>query len=329
LIHSYTIKHHNRKHCSIHFNLPLVFDVRENTYNNLKDAVPESGQARTVRIGDEWILAFNPSTQDSDVVDNLKDVLAGLDIEDIRYIDSLVLIGSKKSVRVDSNLVEDLVGDRTSSPVIINGIKDELNPDFGYKLYERGPHRRLAIRLPIYQIKDFNDKYTARIKQILLKDGSMTPDTVGDILSVYLIADETYVRLEPEIFFQEIFGLKEDAGTKTPEPSGNIILGESPGELVELALNKLKKHTVYRDIRFVEAAGLVYSFDALAALEDERILIKYVDKLTDEDMISMKLFLEALNAKSGWILTREPFGDEKPVRQWKTENISILTIKEL
>ena len=308
-----------------------MFDLKDNKYDNLHTAVPEAGQSRTVRTGGEWILAFKPFSHDSDVIKNLKVILADLDIEDIRYLNSLVLIGRKKSIEVDSNLVKDMVGDRTTSLGIINGIKDELNPDFGYKLYDRGPHRRLAIRLPIQQIKDFKDEYTDRIKEAIQEDGNLTPDTIGDILSVYLIANETYVRLEPEMFFHEIFDLKKDADIKVhrPEPSNTIILGESPQELVELALNKLKEYTVFRDIQFVEAAGLVYPFDAFAALEDERILVKYMDTVTEDEILSLNLYLEALDVTSGWILTRGPNGDSESLKQWKTDRLSILTIQDL
>jgi len=85
----------------------MVFGLNDNTYNGLYDAVSEIGQSRTVRTGNEWILVFRTFTQEPDVIQDVKDVLASLDIEDIRYIDSLLLIGSKKSVKVDSSLVED------------------------------------------------------------------------------------------------------------------------------------------------------------------------------------------------------------------------------
>ncbi|MCD4798338.1 MAG: hypothetical protein K8R06_00550, partial [Methanosarcinales archaeon] len=70
--------------------------MNDNTYNGLYDAVSEIGQSRTVRTGNEWILVFRTFTQEPDVIQDVKDVLASLDIEDIRYIDSLLLIGSKK-----------------------------------------------------------------------------------------------------------------------------------------------------------------------------------------------------------------------------------------
>jgi len=91
----------------------MVFGLNGNTHNSLYNAVSEIGQSRTVRAGNEWRLVFRTHTQEPDVIQDVKDVLSSLDIEDIRYIDSLLLIGSKKSVKVDSSLVEDLVGDRT------------------------------------------------------------------------------------------------------------------------------------------------------------------------------------------------------------------------
>ena len=308
-----------------------MFDLKDNKYNNLHNVVPEAGQSRTVRMGDEWILAFRTLSDDSDVIKNIKTVLTGLDIEDVRYLNSLVLIGSTKSAKVDSNLVKDLVKDRATSTMIIRGIKDELSPDFGYKIYNRGPHRRLAIRLPIQEIKDFMDEYSARIREILLKEGNITPDTIGDILSVYLIANETYVRLEPEEFFKEIFERESEPNSKTrqSESSGMIVLGESPQELIELTLNKLKEYRVYRDIRFVEAAGFEYPFDACAAYQDEKILIKYIEKPTEDDIISMNLYLKALNADKGWILTRESDMVDEALEQWQTDGITLLTIKDL
>ena len=312
----------------------MVFGLNGNTYNGLYDAVSEIGQSRTVRAGNEWILVFRTSTQEPDVIQDVKDVLASLDIEDIRYIDLLLLIGSKKSVKVDSSLVEDLVGDRTRSPVIISSMKDEIDRDFGFKVYDRGPHRRLAARIPIIEIKDFKDEFTDRIKDNILGDGSITPDTLDDILSVYLIADETYVRIDPGTFFQEIFDLTPKVTAKTaeaerPTPPDRIILGESPMELVELALSRLKQHDIYRDVQFVEAAGLPYSFDALAVHEDDRVLLKYMDAPSDDDVLPMKLFMEALDVREGWILTRIPDDDGQPLNKWEKDNISVLTINDL
>jgi len=312
----------------------MVFGLNDNTYNGLYDAVSEIGQSRTVRTGNEWILVFRTFTQEPDVIQDVKDVLASLDIEDIRYIDSLLLIGSKKSVKVDSSLVEDLVGDRTRSPVIISSIKDEIDRDFGFKIYDRGPHRRLAARIPIIEIKDFKDEFTDRIKDNILDDGSITPDTLDDILSVYLIADETYVRIDPGTFFQEIFDLTSKVTAKTdgsgrPIPSDRIILGESPMELVELALSRLKQHDIYRDVQFVEAAGLPYSFDALAVQEDDGVLLKYIDAPSDDNVLPMKLFMEALDVRQGWILTRIPDDDGQPLNKWEKDNISVLTINDL
>ncbi len=312
----------------------MVFGLNGNTYDGLYDAVSEIGQSRTVRAGNEWILVFRTFTPEPDVIQDVKDVLSSFDIEDIRYIDSLLLIGSKKAVKVDSSLVEDLVGDRTRSPVIITSMKDEIDRDFGFKVYDRGPHRRLAARIPIIEIKDFKDEFTDRIKDNILNDGSITPDTLDDILSVYLIADETYVRIDPGMFFQEIFDLPLKVTAKTVEagrptsPDG-IILGESPTELVELALNRLKQHNIYRDVQFVEAAGLPYSFDALAVQEDDRVLLKYMDAPSDDDVLPMKLFMEALNVSKGWILTSIPDSDGQPLNKWEKDNISVLTINDL
>jgi hypothetical protein len=312
----------------------MVFGLNDNTYNGLYDAVSETGQSRTVRTGNEWILVFRTFTQEPDVIQDVKDVLASLDIEDIRYIDSLLLIGSKKSVKVDSSLVEDLVGDRTRSPVIISSMKDEIDRDFGFKVYDRGPHRRLAARIPIIEIKDFKDEFTDRIKDNILDDGSITPDTLDDILSVYLIADETYVRIDPGTFFQEIFDLPPKVTAKTDGsgrliPPDRIILGESPMELVELALSRLKQHDIYRDVQFVEAAGLPYSFDAMAVQEDDRVLLKYMDAPSDDDVLPMKLFMEALDVRQGWILTSIPDSDSQPLNKWEKDNISVLTINDL
>ena len=312
----------------------MVFCLSGNTYNSLYDAVSEIGQSRTVKAGNEWILVFRTFTPEPDVIPDVKNVLSSLDIEDIRYIDSLLLIGSKKSVKVDSSLVEDLVGDRTRSPVIITSMKDEIDRDFGFKVYDRGPHRRLAARMPLIEIKDFKDEFTDSIKDNILNEGSIRPDTLDDILSVYLIADETYVRIDPGTFFQEIFDLPLKVTAQIdrsgrPIPSEGIILGESPRELVELALNRLKQHNIYRDVQFMDAAGLLYNFDALAVQEDDRVLIKYMDAPSDDDVLPMKLFMEALDVREGWILTSIPNGDGQPLNKWEKDNISVLTINDL
>jgi len=301
-----------------------VLDLNENSYDSLQDAVHDKGESRTIKKGNEWILIFNSPSNDTDVMSNIKDLVVDLDIEDIKYIDYLLIIGGKRSVKVDSNLVEDMVGEKTKSQVIIDQVKEELDRDFGYKLYDRGPHKRLFIRLPIIEMKDFDETLTNKIKDII-QDNFSSGD-IGNILSVYLIADETYVRLEPELFFQEIFGLKKPIEKKefVPRPSGKIILGESPQELVELALKKLEDYDIYRDIQLVEAAGLEYSFDALAVSDDERIFLKYLDKITNDDMISMKLFMDAFQAKQGWILTKE---QNEKVREF--DNITIMTINNL
>ena len=46
-----------------------------------------------MRSGNEWILVFRTFTPEPDAIQDVKDVLSSLDIEDIRYIDSLLLIG--------------------------------------------------------------------------------------------------------------------------------------------------------------------------------------------------------------------------------------------
>lgn len=223
----------------------MVFDLKINSHRSLQDIVSEVGQSHTIKVGDEWILVLKTNEQYPDVIKDLKELLNDLDIEDICYLNSLMLVGNKKTIKVDSNFVTVLLGDKTKSQVIINRIKNELDRDFGYKLYHRGPHSRLAIRVPIHEIKDFVDDYTAIIKEIILNDGNITPDNTADILSVYLIADETYVRLEPDIFFTEIFNLKikensDQTVSSKNKPSTGIIFGESPDELIELALAKLK-----------------------------------------------------------------------------------------
>ena len=305
-----------------------MLDLNENSYDSLQDVVHEKGESRTIKWGKEWILVFNSPSNDTDIMSNIRYLVSDLDIEDMKYIDSLLIIGGKKSVKVDSNLVEDLVGVKTKSQVIIDRIKEELDRDFGYNLYDRGPHKRLFIRLPIIEMKYFNETLTNKIKNIILTNDNFSPGNISDILSVYLIADETHVRLEPELFFQEIFGFKKPIEKKEfiPQPSGKIIQGESHRELVELALKKLEEYDIYRDIQLVDAAGLEYSFDALATSEDERIFLKYLDNITDDDMISMKLFIDAFQAKQGWILTKEQ-NENKNVQE--IDNISIITIKNL
>ena len=303
-----------------------MLDLNENSYDSLQDAVHDNGESRTIKKGTEWILISNIPSNDTDVMSNIKDLVVDLDIEDIKYIDYLLIIGGKRSVKVDSNLVEDLVGDKTKSQEIVDRVKEELDRDFGCKLYDRGPHKRLFIRLPIIEMKDFNETLTNKIKDIIFENDNFSSGNIGDILSVYLIADETYVRLEPELFFQEIFGFKKpiEKNEFVHQPSGKIILGESPRELVELALKKLEEYDIYRDIQLVEVAGLEYSFDALAVSEDERVFLKYLDKITDDDMISMKLFMDAFQAKHGWILTKEQNENVQEI-----DNISIMTINNL
>lgn len=303
-----------------------MLDLNENSCDSLEDMVQEEGESRTIRKGGEWILICNTPAVDTDVMSNLKELVADLDVEDIRYINLLLLLGGKRSIKVDSSLVKDLVGDKTKTDVIVNRMKEELDRDFGYKCYDRGPHRRLAVRLPIREIADFNDSLTNEITDLIIKTGNFSPETIGDILSVYLIADESYVRLEPELFFQEVFGQMAESRAKAWEPADGIILGESPQELVELALNKLEGHDIYRDIQLVEAAGLDYSFDAIASKQNERIFLKYLDTITEDDLISLKLFMDAFQAKQGWILTREP---KRYENSQGTDTISIMTIKDL
>jgi hypothetical protein len=71
----------------------MVFGLSGNAHNRLYDAVSEIGQSRTVRGGNEWVLVFRTHTQEPDVIQDVKHVLSSLDIEDIGYIDSLLLIG--------------------------------------------------------------------------------------------------------------------------------------------------------------------------------------------------------------------------------------------
>jgi len=79
----------------------------------------------------------------------------------------------------------------------------------------------------------------------------------------------------------------------------------------------------------VEAAGLPYNFDALAVQEDGKVLLKYMDTPSDDDVLPMKLFMEALNVREGWILTSIPDGDSQPLNKWEKDNISVLTINDL
>lgn len=309
----------------------MVFDLKSNSYRSLQDMVSEIEQSRTIKVGKEWILVLKTNEQYPNVIKDLKELLFDLDIEDICYLNSLMLVGNKKTIKIDSNFVEVLLGDKARSQVIINRIKTELDRDFGYRLYDRGPHKRLAIRIPIYEIKDFNDDYTAIIKEIILKDGNITPGNTDDILSVYLIADETYVRLEPDTFFNEIFDLKKlDDRTVSSKikPSTGIILGESPDELIELALGKLKEYDIYRDIQLVDIVGLTYDFDAMAIMENDRILINYLDTITNDDMPYMRQCMEAFNANRTWILISQP-KEEIPSALLNQDDISIMAIKDL
>ncbi|MCL7412879.1 MAG: hypothetical protein M8353_04575 [ANME-2 cluster archaeon] len=303
--------------------------MKNSQLNHLKDVVSESHQVRTLRVAGEWILVFRAPAEDSDVIQSIKDLLQKMDIEDIRYLDSVVMVTGRKFVKVQSNLIEDLLGDRINVQLIINKMRDDLDREFGFKIYERGPHRRMAIRVPLDHIKDFTDAFTPKIKEALLKNDDLTPDTIGNIISVYLIADETFVRLEPDLFFREILDLPVDIvlqtdETEQPADRAGIIYGESPQELVELALNKLKGYRKFRDIMCIDAAGVTYDFDAFADNGDDSVLIKYLDTPTPDDVNIMKLYMNSLPAKSGWILTGEP-----SVEMEQTEGISLLTIKDL
>ncbi|MCL7476081.1 MAG: hypothetical protein SCH39_08730 [Methanosarcinales archaeon] len=303
--------------------------MKNNQLNYLKDIVSESHQARTVRVAGEWILVFRAPAEDSDVIQSIKDLLLEMDIEDIRYLDSIVMVAGRKSIKVQSNLIEDLLGDRRNVELIVNMMKDELEREFGFMVYERGPHRRIAIRIPLHDIKDFTDTFTPMIKEVLLKKGNLTPDTIGDIISVYLIADETFVRLEPDVFFRELLDLPVEPAMQVDKKEqhrarSGIIYGESPQELVELALNKLKRYRKFRDILFIDAAGVTHDFDAFADNGDDSVLIKYLDTPTSDDVNIMKLYMNSLPAKNGWILTGEP-----AIEMEQTEGISLLTIKDL
>ncbi|NOR48495.1 MAG: hypothetical protein GQ533_10710, partial [Methanosarcinaceae archaeon] len=74
---------------------------------------------------------------------------------------------------------------------------------------------------------------------------------------------------------------------------------------------------------------LPYSFDALAVQEDDRVLLKYMDAPSDDDVLPMKLFMEALNVSKGWILTSITDSDSQPLNKWEKDNISVLTINDL
>jgi hypothetical protein len=79
----------------------------------------------------------------------------------------------------------------------------------------------------------------------------------------------------------------------------------------------------------MEAAGLPYSFDAMAVKEDDSVLLKYIDAPSDDDVLPMKLFMEALNVSKGWILTSIPDSDSQLLNKWEKDNISVLTINDL
>lgn len=276
--------------------------------NNYSDIV--GSKPRLVTRGAEKALVARVDREIPNPVDDLKPIVESLILEDLRHIDYVVLVGERKAVKVDTAIAYDAVGDRRPPEEIIEEIRSEFSED-GYtaRIVDRDLYQVIAVHTPLRSVREINDPHGDQVRGCI-EELEFDRD---QILSIYFLAEQDHVRVDPTRLFKEIDGVKQD-----PD---KIILGKSPAELIGLLAQRLRKHRTIRDAVVVDGSGVEYPVD-LIAMGPSTILARYAEESTGDEVWLLGLLCRAIGADAGILLV-----DEK--QRQGDGLVEVLTVEDL
>lgn len=265
-------------------------------------------EPRLVTMGAEKILVARVDRPIPDPVNDLKPIAVALTLEDLRHIDYIVLVGKEKAIKVDASIAHGATADRSSPEEVAQELGEGLERDYGVRIVDRGSHQVIAVRIPRSSVAEFDESDGKVVKERL---GAFELER-GQILSVYLLADQDHVRIRPGKVFDEMDG---------KEHRDEIILGSSPQELLGLLASRLRKHQVIRDAVIVDGSGVEYPID-LIARGPSTILARYAEESSEDEVRLLGLLCRAAGAHAGILMV------DRKTREG-SDLVQVLTVDDL
>ena len=208
---------------------------------------------RYLKKGKELYLMIYPESERLD----LKSLFGGIPFKEIlnsTYI--LVVVNEEEILKVGKETIYPMLEYyRTSEGEFADQVRDNTSRDFGFDVMEWNSHTSIAIRLPVEGLKDIEDHHGNVLMSKLIK---VTKErNIGNIVAVFIVADEGHLRLNPSDFFKGLF---------------------KHGKIEQKAIEALKKqfsaqdYTIHQDVDYPDGSGIYYPLDLVGVNQEGKSL---------------------------------------------------------
>ncbi len=288
----------------------------------------------------EYVLIVNTDEKVS-LSRDLPAIIGSLNLKEVLNCDRLILAGGNSRVKVDRQMFSDLLPRSENEGVFVDRARGLIKRDYGLDVTIKDGYSVLTIRIPINDVAEFADKDSDNLKSIVR--GQLPHHIMNEVVSVYLISDSNYVRLNPYSFFEEMLsaeggGCEEsielpDMGKVRPrlvEGKDGIIFGVSEEEMRGLArkyLTRKLKLEVLENVLVVDQFGVEYNVDFVGLGDNYRVLACCYSDVGIEHIGLVRMLMKDLNMNEAIIVANRPAPEE--VLEALTDSIKIKTADEL
>jgi len=183
---------------------------------------------------------------------------------------------------------------------------EKMERDYDVRII-KSDYKIFAVRIPRQSVEDFTKEDGDIIKSKVQEIGR---GAIEDAVSVFIVADKNWVKINPYRFIAEVF-------------SERIIVGLSQAELKRLAYKKLRRtHKVVRELEVLDASGVPYGIDFMAIKGSDRQAVFCTENASAEEIEKIETLVREIGI-GGVIVTGAKKGESK------SDRVQVKTVSEL
>jgi hypothetical protein len=248
------------------------------------------------RGGEFYLIAYvsEPKTE----------VIKELNPREVLNSDHILLVAPNRTVEIGREMVVEMFPQRDED--IVKLAREKMDRDYEVHII-KSDYNIFAVRIPRQGAEDFTKEDGDIIKSKVQEIGR---GAIEDAVSVFIIADKNWVKINPYRFIAEVF-------------SERIIVGISQAEIKRLAYKKLRRtHKVVRELEILDASGIPYGIDFMAIKEGDRQAVFCTESASAEEMEKIETLVREIGI-SGVIVTGAKKGESK------SDRVQVKTVSEL
>lgn len=248
------------------------------------------------RGGEFYLIAYvnEPKTE----------VIKELNPREVLNSDHVLLVAPNRTVEIGREMVVEMFPQRDEETV--KHAREKMERDYDFHII-KSDYNVFAVRIPRQSVEDFTKEDGEIIKTKVHEIGR---GAIEDAVSVFIIADKNWVKINPYRFMAEVF-------------SERIIVGMSQAELKRLAHKKLRRtHKVVRDLEIVDASGIPYGIDFMAIKEGEKNAVFCIENAGAEEIEKIETLVREIGI-SGTVVTGAKKGEVR------SDRVQVKTVSEL